>query len=301
MENSKLLITDLLLSKKDFSLSTLKTYASLLYGIYKQFENTPPEQAFNDIDKVTTIVETPGRPASSRATIYSALYGATGNIAYHERMKELSAVVTEEYKKQKNSIKRNAVSLTMDDIRQIYRDLFLKASQKDRTQNDIVNVLIAGLMSGVIASLPPRRLLDYTEMHFVTGSDSDADDNIIFSRGDKYEMYFNKYKTAAIDRQKGVSAVFHVPKQLVGFVNMRLMAPSTTSKHFLLVNSQGAKFSPASLHARLLSIYGFGVDMIRSIYISELHKGTPSIKSMEHVAKSMGHSVGAQMLFYVKK
>jgi hypothetical protein len=98
-----------------------------------------------------------------------------------------------------------------------------------------------------------------------------------------------------------VSAVFHVPKQLVGFVNMRLMAPSTTSKHFLLVNSQGAKFSPASLHARLLSIYGFGVDMIRSIYISELHKGTPSIKSMEHVAKSMGHSVGAQMLFYVKK
>lgn len=302
MEDTKDLIRDLLLSQRFFTPSTLKTYVSLLYGVYKKVGHGTPDQVFNDEERVIEIVDAPGKPASSRATVYSALYGVTQNPVYHKRMKELSAEVTLAYKNQKNTKKRDDVVLTMDEVRAIYRKLALKAAAPDAKQDDVVNVLIAGLMSGVFAKLPPRRLLDYTEMRFglVGAVDDDMDDNLIFRKDDKYVMYFNKYKTAATDRAKGIMPVLDVPKQLTPFVERRMVARGGKNS-YLLVNSHGDKFSPASLHARLLSIYGFGVDMLRSVYISEVHKGTPSIKVMEYIARAMGHSVDAQMLFYVKK
>lgn len=294
------LITEALLKQKDFTPSTLKTYVSLLNGVHKHFRDKPIEEAFNDVEAVSEVVENGNKPNSSKATIYSALYGITGNKEYHTKMKKLSAQITENYKQQKNTRKRDEAALTMEEIKDIYIRLAMRARAPGRTKLDINNALIAGLMSGVFDGLPPRRLMDYTEMRFFTGGAYDSDDNIIAASGpgNKWYMYFNKYKTATNDKDKGIMPVLKLPTGLVEFVNA---AAVNNNNGYLLVNSHGEKFTPASLHARLLTIYGFGADMLRSIYISELHKNTPSIKRMEAVAKAMGHSVDAQMLFYVKK
>jgi hypothetical protein len=69
----------------------------------------------------------------------------------------------------------------------------------------------------------------------------------------------------------------------------------------LFRNDRGSKFTSASLNKRLTGIFGFSVDELRSLYLSDLHAGTPALLDMENTAKNMGHSVNAQMLFYVKK
>ena len=301
MSDIKNKIKQLLLDRKYFSESTLKTYTSLLAGVYRMFPGADIEKVFQNVEAIILAVDAMDRPNTSKATIFSALYGITGEKKYQTRMRGISAVVVESYKSQKMTQQREHAAMTMDEIRQVYRDLAVKAASRERTHTDITNALIAGLMSGVFDSLPPRRLMDYSELRFRSFSAMDEEYNIIASYEKRYHMVFNKYKTAASDIANGKGpATAVVPKQLDGLVDTLLMS-SGPGGGFLLQNTNGNKFTPASLHARLLTIYGFGVDMLRSIYISDLHKHTPSIRKMEAVAAAMGHSPSAQLLFYTKK
>jgi hypothetical protein len=72
------------------------------------------------------------------------------------------------------------------------------------------------------------------------------------------------------------------------------------NREFLIVNSKGKHFSAYLLSKTLTSLYGIGIDMLRSTYINDVVYGNDAFKKMEASALAMWNSVGAQQSFYVK-
>jgi len=72
----------------------------------------------------------------------------------------------------------------------------------------------------------------------------------------------------------------------------------------LLCNtSTGAPLTTSQMTKRVQKIFGkkVGVDVIRSIYLSDLYKDLPRVAHLEEVAQQMGHTVSSAMQYYVKK
>jgi hypothetical protein len=64
----------------------------------------------------------------------------------------------------------------------------------------------------------------------------------------------------------------------------------------LIVNSKGKHFSASLLSKTLTGLYGIGID----IFINDVIYGNDAFKKMEASALTMGNSVGAQQIFFVK-
>ena len=226
----------------------------------------------------------------TQATTLAALWSFTGVEEYRVQMRKVSDEIREIYKDQLVEEHRRGSWVTFHQISEIGRAYHTRFTNHPSLET-ATNALITGLMSGMYPGCPPRRLMDYTEMKV---RNFDADDNYI----NDGVMIFNKYKTVKKDKEKGIVSQLQVPAEMVPIIEY---VKKNTLSDYLLNNTLGAKFTSASLHKRLFSIFGFSVDMLRSIYLSEMHEGTPSIRDMESTAKNMGNSVGSQLGFYVKK
>jgi hypothetical protein len=67
-----------------------------------------------------------------------------------------------------------------------------------------------------------------------------------------------------------------------------------------MVNSKGKHFSASLLSKTLTSLYGIGIDTLRSTYINDVVYGNNALKKTEASTLAMGNSVEAQQSFYVK-
>jgi hypothetical protein len=75
------------------------------------------------------------------------------------------------------------------------------------------------------------------------------------------------------------------------------------STNRLLVTKTGKPMSANQLSHRIGEIFGdkVGVSVLRSIYVSELHKDIPDLNKLMDTAEAMGHSLQSAMLYYAKK
>ena len=79
------------------------------------------------------------------------------------------------------------------------------------------------------------------------------------------------------------------------------MLKKVNDSDYLLVNLKtGKPFSQSALSKRLTKLFGFSVDMLRSIYLSDVTYNDELQKKLEKTAADMGSSVNAQTQFYVK-
>ena len=73
---------------------------------------------------------------------------------------------------------------------------------------------------------------------------------------------------------------------------------------FLIFNPKSNEPLNSSQYGKILNkIYGekVSVDVIRSVFLTDLYKGLPKVAELEQIANDMGHSVNAQLNYYVKK
>jgi hypothetical protein len=259
---------------------SVNTYISVLNSLYTKLRGDDGIDFFRK-EKADILRHIKGmEKAQTRKTILSALYILTEDEQYKTDMMNDIKMVNDYYKLQKTDADRQSKLKSFDEIKAIYAAL--KATYaKDPTQENMMNVLIAALMSGVL--IPPRRLQDYTEMK-VNNVDKEHDNYI-----DKNDLVFSTYKTA---KNYGTQRV-EMPKELKMLISK--WAKQNESEY--LLTNKGRKFSASTLSKRLTKLFGCSVDMLRSIYLSNLY----DIKKMEKVAEDMGHSVQAQMNYYVKK
>lgn len=281
-----------LLAKKEFTASTLRTYCSLLLSIYNKLEGKDGMEFFikqkgDIINYVTSKMES----AQSRKTLLSALYKLTELNDYRDAMMENIKIVNEHYSKKKTDEKRKEKAKPYQEVRKICDDMIHKY-QENKSIYNAMNVLITTLCSGYYESNPPRRLMDWTEMKLRNYTNEDN-----YVKGNYF--YFNVYKTAKIVKKNTGTATqkIEIAKELRPLINkLRKEALSD----FMLLNVKGEKFTTASLNKRLTTIFGFGVDMLRSIYLTDYIYGDNLLKKLEDTATKMSHSVNAQMEFYVK-
>lgn len=274
------------------SASTLRTYLSVL----RSFRSRQPMLRWKD-DPQRTIEALLGeeRPTSSKATLLAALYYETGLKAFHTAMLVCSRAIQATYQEQKTELPRPS----QDHVRSIALQLLddVAADQAfNVSANDLQFAILACLCSGAFEGCPPRRLLDWTEMKCVKDDDKDDENYMILGVDGVYAFVFNRYKTAKTYGTSHVTIPVPLRAPLEKLVALR--APHA----YLFATQTGAeKLTQSSLSLLLKGIFGFSVNGLRSVYLSNMYKDMPPLKQMEETATAMGHSVPAALGFYVKR
>lgn len=143
------------------SSSTEKTYRSLLVNhCIKHGDVNDPIAFYLGPDFVASL---DGRPPNTRATVLAAAYALTRDPSILEHMHSVSKQIKEDYKEQVMTEERKAVLLSKEEIADIYRT-HEERYLSDPSDRNFTDMLITGLMSGVFPELPPRRLMEYTEL-----------------------------------------------------------------------------------------------------------------------------------------
>lgn len=270
------------------SVSTLKTYSSLLNSLFKKLEMA--EEDIKDLGKhKSKILEyiKDMQNHQSRKTLLSPLIVLTDDADYKEMVAESTKQVNDKYRTQRVDLEKLKGLMTMDELKEHYRQTTVRAV-KGKRDNVYQDLLLSIFFTGVVDGLPPRRLMDYTEMKI-----SNYDKNID-NWTDGRKMVFNKFKTVSSKGQQ----VWVIPQELQKIVKKAIKLGGESE--YFIHTPNGNKYSPSTLSRKLKSIYGTSVDGLRAIYLSHMYKGMPAIEEMDKIAEMMGHSASTAMNNYVK-
>jgi site-specific recombinase XerD len=286
-------ISKALLEKKEFTPSTLRTYTSLLSSLYSKLNGDGGVSFFTkEKDTIIDYIANKMESAQSRKTLLSALVNLTQLDVYRSLMLENIRAVNEHYAKRKLDDKQKEVTKRYTEIRSICETL-IDTYQQNKSFYNLMNVLIATLCSGYYEGTPPRRLLDYCEMKWKNFT---PDDNYI--KGNYF--YFNIYKTSRHVKNSTGSTTqkIEIPKELRPLISK---IKKENLSDYLLLNIKGEKFSSSSFNKRVTVLFGFGVDRLRSIYLTDHVYSDDLLKKLEDTADKMGNSISSQMNYYVKQ
>ena len=286
-------IAEALHKRRTMTESTTRTYVSLLSTLYTKLNGSGGLDWFTkESDAILKYINAQDKK-STRKTQLSALWVLTQVPAYSETMRENMRDVAAEYKEQKVNPDRVARMKTFAEVCAIH-DRCMAAYKRNPTHDNTVDMLITGLMSGYYEGAPPRRLMDYSEMQIRDFQKNSSTDNYIQGN----TMYFHKYKTVKHDKANGVESTIQIPPTLRPIITKW---KKVYDGSYLLCNTQGAPFTQQSLNKRVTKLFGFSVDMLRSIYLSHKYANIPALAEMEKTAAEMGHSVDAALTYYTKK
>ena len=270
-----------LLAQRQLSESTLKTYSSILYNIIKKLELPMQMSSFDQTSKILEHISQNDKP-QTRKTSLAGLYVLTGDSKYQEQMGKDIKVVNDNYKERKMSPERKAKIKSPEELKIINDELIAKY-KKSKNTDDLNNVVISVLMSGVY--LPPRRL----EYSLVKIKDFDKKtDNFIV----KNKIYLNQYKTVAKYGQQ----IVELPKEIMPYINKAVK----TNESFLLQTKLEKPYTSSSLSKKLSALFGMGADLLRSSYINYNLYDDNLLQKLESTAEAMGNSVESQKKYYVK-
>ena len=246
-------------------------------------------------DDDANILESLGsKTPQTRKTVLAALFILTNNKAYNEQMLKDCKHTNDLYKTQQKSQKQEEGWVSVEQIQQIYDDLFEKVnamfSKKLLADYQIINnFILLGCLGGV-SGISPRRSKDYTEMK-IKNFDTKTDN--YFKAG---KFYFNIYKTAKDYGEQIIDVKSKAPE----FYKILNKWVKYNPTDYLLFSSNQQKLTSPQITRMLNKIFGknTSVDLIRHIYLTEKYGKIQ--EEMEETAKDMSHSSNMQAL-YIKK
>ena len=208
-------LSDYIKKKREtLSVSSLKTYTSILKNLYKRCFGAGeinPEK-FSECEKV--LEDLKDLEPSKRKSILSALVVITDKKPYRDAMLSDIAKYNTLMDTHDKSDKEKESWLNEDDITSVLNRLKEEATflykKKTLSMNDlqqIQNYIIICLLGGVY--VPPRRSTDYCLMKI--RNYSKEEDNYF----EKNQLVFNKYKTAKTYKQQTLT----VPPELKSILN----------------------------------------------------------------------------------
>ena len=287
--------------------STLQTYSVYLHNLLKRLHTlvspfttyVDPIDFLQDDTNTTIIIDFINNHSAytnigSRSVLFSALYKLSGLDCYREQVEKLRGDINSESIQQKQLPQRAGKELSQEDINYIHRRSlvdYLSLNHNDPFRvTAATNALITGLMTGVYAGCPPRRLQEYLELQL-----HGTDPNKNHFNEDKTMMVFNKHKNSKWTGPESLP----FPVELRG--PLEFLAGIRPKRQFLLMNNKNEQFTKGALSNKLTRKFGFSVDMMRSLFITDHNKGAPALLDNMQLAKAMGHSVRTQHVNYTKK
>lgn len=301
--------------KKDRPLSekSISAYASTLSNLYKKVFDADNFHR-NDFNKYEHILEYLNQfESSKRKTILASLMTvATDETAlseYRKLMMKDAKHYDDEIAKNEMTDKFRENWITpkeLDDIgnklRNEWAELYkkyksgnvLSIKEKQQMQEYIIYLLTSGRYG-----LPPRRLLDWTEMkieNYDARKKQQEKLNYNIYEPKKKQFIFNRFKTDETFNRQIIKTPPYIEQYLSIWKDLK---PDST---YLLTDTKNSKLTPITLNQRMNKIFGEGksVNSLRHSYITDKYKHVPSVKDMKDTATKMGHSVKTAMT-YIKR
>jgi integrase len=282
--------------KPEISVSSIKTYSSILKNIYKKVFNSSDINIsnFDETDKILEFLKTitPNR----RKTILSALVVITDNKAYRNLMLDDITQYNKDIAKQEKTdeqklswVEKSEVENILNELKDNAELLYKKKALKISDLQQIQNYIIMCLLSGVYIS--PRRSLDYVNFK-IKNIDPETDNYLT-----KSNLVFNSYKTA---KTYGTQTIA-IPVQLK---NILLKWIKVNPTEYLLFDSKLSKLSAVKLNQRINLFFNgmkVGVNQLRHTYLTDKYKDTiKQNQEIQNTMQEMGSS-SQQLSTYVKK
>ena len=289
-------LSDFIKEKRpSLSMSSLKTYTSILKNLYKRCFGAGEidVENFSECEKV--LEQMKDLEPSKRKSILSALVVITDKKPYRDAMLEDIAKYNTLMDTHEKSDKEKDSWLNEDDISSVLNKLKEEATflykKKTLNMNDlqqIQNYIIICLLGGMY--VPPRRSTDYCLMKI--HNFSKEEDNYF----EKNQMVFNKYKTAKTYKQQTLT----VPPELKSILNKWIKVNPTD---FLLFDNNNAPLTNVKMTQRLNKIFGkkSSVNSLRHSYLTTKFGSQLEVqKEMDAVSKDMGTSSSTIQQIYLK-
>jgi integrase len=280
------------------SVSSLKTYTSILKNLYKRCFGAgeiDPEN-FSECEKV--LEQLKDLEPSKRKSILSALVVITDKKPYRDEMLSDIAKYNSIMDTHDKSDKEKESWLNQDDIASVlsklkedatflYKKKTLSMSDLQQIQNYIIICILGGVY------VPPRRSTDYVLLKI--RNFNKEEDNYI----EKNQMVFNKYKTAKTYKQQTLT----VPPELKSILTKWIkVIPAEID--YLLFDNNGSPLTNVKMTQRLNKIFGkkSSINSLRHSYLTTKFGSQIEVqKDMDAVSKDMGTSSSTVQNIYLKK
>jgi len=294
----KLIYEQIKKSRPNLSTSSIKTYISLLYNLFKRNKKEGDTETLEWFDKneANLLKSMENISPGIRKTSLSALFILTGSEKVHEQMLSDAKATNNQYKEQKKSVSERENWITSEEIKEIYDSMknkvILMFKNKLPLDYDVVNqFMLMGCLAGV-SGLSPRRSLDYALMKIK--SYDKATDNF-YQKG---IFTYNQYKTSKVYGCQHIDVAKEAPEFNKLIKKWVLINPT----NYLLFSSNQQPLTSSQIAKTFNKIFNKNIstDLLRHIYLTDHYKNIPALKDMENLAGEMGHSVSQAML-YVKK
>ena len=273
-------------NRKTLSPSSLRTYVSLLNSISKKADLKTIDDFTKEMKAIMSVIEPMN--IQSKKTILSALFILTGEPDYKEQMLIFCKQTNDNYRKQAVPENRKGAYLTQDEMKAVGEKALanLKASPSN---DNYVNYLLTVFYGGQYF---PVRRAEWSLLK--TKNFNKATDNYLDVKAKA--CFFNIYKTS---KTFGLQKVV-IPNEVMLIIKKYLKINTTD---YLMVTNKNKPFSSSDLSKRLQMIFGdgAGVDVLRSIYISNVYANVPNLEYLQNIAEQSGHSIQSAMTFYSKK
>jgi len=299
-------------NRPNLSDNSIKTYISLLNNIYKKVNINDTFNIdfflkyYKDILKYLN-----NENLNSRKTILAAIVSLLGNNSIVEiyRHKMMDDISKKNYidDEQLMDEKQSKNILTQEEIKTVYNYYYKRYLSLDIKKNnfDMLNkkdyfiyqsYILLCLISGIF--IPPRRLLDYTNLKF-------NNDNInnFYKKG---YLYFKKYKTDKIYGEQKIKLPQKLDTIIKQFIKYRFLNNYDNDHFFITHNNKQLTTSQLNQYINIVFSnvlqrkINIGINGLRHSYITAKYENIPSIKDIKKTAENMGHSVN-QALLYIKK
>lgn len=299
-------------NRPNLSDNTIKTYISLLNNLFKKISvnsNLNIDFFINEHKKILDYLN--NENLNSRKTTLAAIVSLLDNNPivgiYRDKMME-------DIKEKKNiddeqmmNEKQNKNILSQEDIKTVYNyyykrylSLDIKKNNFDKlNKNDYFiyqSYILLCLISGIF--IPPRRLLDYTNLKF-----NDDKINNYYKRG---ILYFKKYKTNKIYGEQKIKLPHKLDTIIKQFIKYRFLNDYGNDHFFITINNK--QLTPSQLNQYINIVFSnvlqkkinIGINGLRHSYITSKYENIPKLIDIKKTAENMGHSIN-QALLYIKK
>ena len=303
-EEKQKIIDELIRNRETLSQSSIKTYVSILFNLYKKvFENTNIEIAkFQQQNKFLKVLEKV-KP-TQRKTYLSALSVLCPNCEKYRTQMNNDAIEANSIRKQQVKTQKETDNwVSQDDILNKFNELeentnrlmrkkILTISEIQEIQNYILLVLLTGKY------IPIRRSLDWAEMKIKDYNPNE--DNYLILKGRKPCFYFNKYKTIKTYGEQEIS----INNELKSILNnwIKILKRFCPNNIYLLIDSECGKLTSSKITHRLNKIFNkkTSVNILRHSFITSKYENMPQLNNIIQEANEMGHSL-TEHLQYIKR
>lgn len=230
-----------------------------------------------------------------------------------EKMNTASAESQTQYRTQTKTKKQSVNWVDLPTIQKLFTDLHSHAVKRGLWKKGAENLtflqrqeLQTIVLLGFYGAIEPPPRLELRSVKYVRRKDGQAETkrNIVYrNKGTEYFMKISDTKTTKTYGQFKRK----LTPQMSRLLNKYIRALSLKFGDNLFTNNNGGEYSQKAFSRRLQRIFQrhlnkkIGASLLRSIFMSWVHRNTPKISELDELAYKMGHSVQTGLEKYTKK